>query len=129
MHWHYCLGHSAFMMLKALAIIRIFPCCLAKAQTPMCPACSFAKIHQEPWRTKGQHKGNVRKRITRPGQCVSVDQQESSQAGFFAQLKGRLTRNQYTATNNLCGSLLRFEVHPFYDSGDISGNSLCKRML
>ena len=46
LHWHYHLGHSAFKMLKALAIIRILPHCLAKTHTPMCPAYSFAKMYQ-----------------------------------------------------------------------------------
>ena len=49
LHWHYYLGHSPFKMLKTLAIIGILPCCLAKVQTPICPACSFAKVHQKPW--------------------------------------------------------------------------------
>ena len=60
----------------------------------MCPACNFAKMHQKPWQTKGQHKGKIGKKITRPGQHVSMDQHESSQVEVFAQLKGRLTRKQ-----------------------------------
>ena len=98
LHWHYHLGHSWFKMLTALAIIEILPCCLAKVHTPMWPACSFVKMHQKPWQTNGQHEGKIGKRITRPGQCVSVDQQKPCQVGFFAQLKGRLTRKKYTAT-------------------------------
>ena len=93
LHWHYPLVYSPFKILKALAIIGILPYHLAKAQTPMCPACSFAKMHQRPWRTKSQHKRKIGKRITRPSQHVSIDQQELSQVGFFAQLKERLTKN------------------------------------
>ena len=73
LHWHYCLGYSLFKMLKALVIIGILPCCLAKAHTSMCPACSFAKMHQKPCQTKGQHKRKIGKKITKPGHCVSVD--------------------------------------------------------
>jgi hypothetical protein len=34
---------------------------------------------------------------TKAGQCVSVDQLISTQVGFIAQLKGSLTKKQYTA--------------------------------
>jgi hypothetical protein len=34
---------------------------------------------------------------TSPGQMLSVDQLESSAAGFISQLKGRLTRSKYKA--------------------------------
>ena len=40
LHRHYCLGYSPFKMFKALAIVEILPCHLARAQTPMCSACS-----------------------------------------------------------------------------------------
>jgi hypothetical protein len=36
-------------------------------------------------------------KATYPGECVSVDQMESTQAGFVAQLKGRLTTKRYKA--------------------------------
>ncbi|KAL7476906.1 hypothetical protein ACHAW6_002742 [Cyclotella cf. meneghiniana] len=44
-----------------------------------------------PW---GQSQCNVFK-ATYPGQCTSVDQFQSSQAGFVAQLKGKLTTRRY----------------------------------
>ncbi|KAL7484859.1 hypothetical protein ACHAW6_010465, partial [Cyclotella cf. meneghiniana] len=47
-----------------------------------------------PWRTKGQNQSNVFI-ATYPGQCTSVDQFQSSQAGFVAQLKGKLTTRRY----------------------------------
>ena len=34
---------------------------------------------------------------TKPGQCVSVDQMISTQVGFFAQLKVKLTNKSYCA--------------------------------
>ena len=37
---------------------------------------------------------------TKPGQCVSVDQMISTQVGFFAQFKGRLTKKRYRAATN-----------------------------
>ena len=65
--WHYCLGNAPFKTLKSLADIGILPCHLAQAQIQMCPACRFAKMHQKPWWTKGQHKVEMGKRIVRPG--------------------------------------------------------------
>ena len=50
-----------------------------------------------PWQGKegeSDHKVFV---ATKPGQIVSVDQMISTQVGFIAQLKGGLTKQQYTA--------------------------------
>jgi hypothetical protein len=48
-----------------------------------------------PWHgreTKASHKIFV---ATKPGQCVSVDQMTSMEVGFYAQMKGKLTKKQY----------------------------------
>ncbi len=48
-----------------------------------------------PWRgkeTKSSHEVFV---ATKPGECVSVDQMTSTQLGFVAQLKGKLTKKRY----------------------------------
>jgi hypothetical protein len=42
--------------------------------------------------TKASHKGFV---ATKPGECISVAQMISTEVGFYAQLKGRLTKKQY----------------------------------
>ena len=58
----------------------------------------FAKATKRPWRTKAHHKAKLQV-ATKPGQCVSVDQLESSVLGFIGHLKGILTRKRYkTAT-------------------------------
>jgi hypothetical protein len=49
-----------------------------------------------PWRTKSKSNNPVHE-ATYPGECVSVDQLQSTQAGFFAQLKGRLTTRRYNS--------------------------------
>jgi hypothetical protein len=59
----------------------------------MCAACQYGKATRKPWRTKG--KGRSIKVATVLGECVSVDQLESRQIGFVAQLKGRLTLGRY----------------------------------
>jgi hypothetical protein len=48
------------------------------------------------WQTSKSNSGEIYQ-ATRPGECVSVDQLQSMQAGFIAQLKGRLTTRRYTA--------------------------------
>jgi hypothetical protein len=48
-----------------------------------------------PWcgkETKASHKVFI---ATKPGQCVSVDQMTSSEVGFYAQMKGKLTKKCY----------------------------------
>jgi hypothetical protein len=50
-----------------------------------------------PWQTKGNKSGKQVFKATRPGQVVSVDQMISTQPGFVAQLKGKLTVQCYKA--------------------------------
>jgi hypothetical protein len=60
----------------------------------------FGKATRRPWRTKTPANAisHVRQ-ITKPGDCVSVDQLESTTLGLIAQLKGRPTVRRYrTAT-------------------------------
>jgi hypothetical protein len=48
-----------------------------------------------PWQgkeTKADHEVFV---TTKPGECVLVDQKTSMEVGFFAQLKGELTKKRY----------------------------------
>ena len=65
---------------------------------PKCPGCLYGKAVKRPWKTAtayGQIQPTIA--ITRPGQCVSVNQLESSTPGFIAQIKGIPTRNRYRA--------------------------------
>jgi hypothetical protein len=48
-----------------------------------------------PWRgkeTKASHEVFI---ATKPGECISVDQMASTEVGFFAQMKGKLTKRRY----------------------------------
>ncbi len=48
-----------------------------------------------PWQgkeTKANHKVFV---VTRPGECILVDQMTSLEVGFYAQPKGKLTKKRY----------------------------------
>ena len=51
---------------------------------------------RRPWRAKPTSNGNRKIfKTTKSGQCVSVDQMESTEQGFIAQLKGKLTKRRY----------------------------------
>ena len=60
---------------------------------PFCLTCAYSIATRKPWKYKnGQSK---LKETTEPGQCVSVDNVESSTAGCVAQVKGSLTNKRY----------------------------------
>ena len=63
---------------------------------PVCKACIYGKMTRQPWRVKGQTSNiNNFRRAKSPGETVSVDQLESPEPGFIAQLKGKLTTQCY----------------------------------
>ena len=95
MHWHCLLGHLSFPNLKILVQIGKIPKHLANMLPPVCTGCAFGAMTQVPRR--GEEEAKAVFKETNPGQCVSVYQIISTQAGFFAQLKGRLTKKRYRA--------------------------------
>jgi hypothetical protein len=51
-----------------------------------------------PWHgkeTKASHKVFI---ATKPGECISVNQMASTEVGFFAKMKGKLTKRRYRCT-------------------------------
>jgi hypothetical protein len=96
LRWHHRLGHLPFSMLKALAKNGEIPKKFEKIKEPRCAGCLFGKMTKVPWRTRSRTSSKVHE-ASYPGECVSVDQMESTQAGFVAQLKGRLTTKRYKA--------------------------------
>ena len=99
LRWHYRLGHLAFSKLKQLALAGEIPKHLAKVTPPACAGCLYGTMTKIPWRSKISKKDQDNKsevfEAVVPGQCVSVDQMVSTQLGFFAQMKGRLTKKRY----------------------------------
>ena len=93
MRWHYRLGHLSFKKLARLAEKGYIPKKLAKVRAPKCAGCIYGKMHRVPWRTKAQPKEIFTAKT--PGQCISVDQMESSTVGFVGQGKGKLTKDRY----------------------------------
>ncbi len=95
MRWHFRLGHLSFPKLKQLALDGKIPKKLAKVLPPKCASCLFGAMTKLPWQgkeTKADHKVFI---ATKPGECASVDQRTSTEVGFYAQLKGKLTKKHY----------------------------------
>jgi len=95
MRWHYRLGHLTFAKLKQLALNGEIPKKLVKIKPPKCAGCLFGSMTKIPWRgkeTKASHEVFI---ATKPGECVSVNQMASTEVGFFAQMKGKLTKRRY----------------------------------
>ena len=114
MRWHYRLGHLPFSKLQLLAQLGEIPKRLAKVVAPKCAGCIFAAMTKVPW--KGKEDQCHIFTATKPGECVSIDQMISTQVGFIAQLKGKLTRDRYKAATIFVDhfSRLRF-VHLMRD--------------
>jgi hypothetical protein len=67
---------------------------MLKLKPPKCAGCLFGAMTKLPWHSKesASHEIFV---ATKLEVIVSVDQMESSEVGFFAQLKGSLTKKRY----------------------------------
>jgi hypothetical protein len=88
-YWHTKLGHLSKGRMQQLAKRGAIPRHLAKIDPPLCVACIHGKATKKPWRTKTS-PSKMPKIASSPGQCISVDQMESSTAGFIGQLKGAI---------------------------------------
>jgi hypothetical protein len=95
LYWHTKLGHLSKTRMQKLAKRGAIPKSLAKLDPPMCVACIHGKATKKPWRTKA-NPAKTPKIVTIPGECVAVDQMESSTAGLIGQLRGAmLTKLRY----------------------------------
>jgi hypothetical protein len=95
LRWHYRLGHISFARLHKMAKRGDLPRKLLDVKIPLCAACQYGKMTRKAWRSKTPNKQKKTWVATAPGQCVSVDQLESTTLGFIAQLKGKLTTQRY----------------------------------
>jgi hypothetical protein len=95
LHWHHKLGHSSFHKLRLMAAKGDISKRLTTCKVPMCTACLFGKATKRPWRTKAAPNKIKIRTITKPGDCVSVDQIESTTPGLVGQMKGYLTTKRY----------------------------------
>ncbi len=118
MRWHYRLGHLTFAKLKQLALNGEIPKKLAQLPPPKCAGCLFGAMTKIPWRGKESISSHEIFVATKPGETVSVDQMVSTEVGFFAQLKGGLTKKRYRCCTIFVDhySRLRFVHHQVDDS-------------
>ena len=68
---------------------------LAGCKVPKCAGCLYGKMTRKAWRTKQTPSRVAPAPINAPGDCVSVDQLESTSPGFIGQMKGALTNKRY----------------------------------
>ncbi len=118
MQWYYHLGHMSFPKLKQLALNSKILKKLTKVLPPKCGDCLFCAMTKLPWQgkeTKSNHKVFI---ATKPGECVLVNQMTSREVGFFALLKGKLTKKRYKSATIFVDhfSHLQF-VHSQLDNG------------
>jgi hypothetical protein len=95
MQWHYHLSHLTFPKLKQLALNGKNTKKLAKVLPPKCASCLFGKMTKLPWQGKETMANHEVFVATKTGECILVDQMTSTEVGFFAQLKGKLTKKRY----------------------------------
>jgi Reverse transcriptase (RNA-dependent DNA polymerase)/GAG-pre-integrase domain len=93
--WHHRLAHISFHRLQKMAQRGQLPAHLGKCRVPTCQACMYGKMTRKPWRNRTVKNHKIFGSVTSPGECVSVDQLESSLPGLIGQLKGRPTLRRY----------------------------------
>ena len=94
LHYHHRFGHASMSKLRKMAKAGVMPRRLGKCSVPLCSSCLYGKATRRPWRTKGKRQ-HIARTVTRPGQCVSIDQMESPTPGLIAQLRGIPTKKRY----------------------------------
>jgi hypothetical protein len=96
LRWHYRMVHTSFAKLKLMAALGILPRMLSTVQPPKCAGFICGAMTKKPRRTKADSYKVKTVVVRGPGDCVSVDQLDSSTPGLVAQLKGILTKRRYT---------------------------------
>jgi hypothetical protein len=97
LYWHIRLSHLSFARLIWMAKWGLLPKRIAKCKPPICSGCLFGRMTRKPWRTKAQ-PGATPKQATQPGECVSIDQLDSTTPGLIGQLGGGIpTIKRYNA--------------------------------
>ena len=95
LHWYDKLGRLSFYKLQIMASNGDITRELSLFRVPLCYACLFGKATKRAWRRKDTIDRIHGQRVTKPGDCVSVDQLQSPILGFVGHMKGCLTRVRY----------------------------------
>jgi hypothetical protein len=93
--WHNWLSHVSMARLQRMAKHGDLPKELATCKTPICQSCAYGNQTKKPWRSRSLKEHGKLADIQGPGDCVSVDQLESSTLGLVGQMKGKLTKSRY----------------------------------
>jgi hypothetical protein len=98
MRWHYRLGHLPFLKLKQLALNGEIPKKLAKVKPPKCAGYLFGAMTKIPWYGK-KNQGFLLSLYHNQAKGVRLHQlngqMTSTEVGFYAQMKGKLTKKHY----------------------------------
>jgi hypothetical protein len=72
---------------------------LANCADPLCTtSCIYGQMTRRPWRTRAEPPNIAQQRkVTQPGDCVSIDQMESPVSGLVAQMKGIPMKARYNS--------------------------------
>ena len=84
MRCHLQCSHMPFGILMQAAKQGLLPKNIIAKEHPPCPSCLYRRSTRRPWRTKTPH-GTIAPLATKPGECVSINQMESSTPGLLAQ--------------------------------------------
>lgn len=93
--WHHRLNHMPHKRMMAMAKRRLLPRAILQVRPPRCAACLIGKATKTPWRTKATYQQGRLPQVNRPGDCISVDQLQSTTPGLIAQLRGFITKDRY----------------------------------
>ena len=95
--WHWKLGHANMRWIQALASVPILPTRagsrMSSCERPLCTACQLSKQSRRTRAGTGKHASGtsqaIRGNSEAPGECVSLDQYQSSFPGRLAHTKGK----------------------------------------
>ena len=95
MYWHHRLNHLSYTRMFKIVKAGMLPSALANVRPPRCTSCLLGKATRRPWRTKSSPTKQTTPTITAPGDCISVDQLQSTTPGLIAQMRGFTTKSRY----------------------------------
>ncbi len=105
--WHQRLSHMHFGIIQDLARQGRLPKALATCDAPLCKSCQYGKAHRRPVAPPGKARP-IDSDNLQPGDCVSVDQLESSEPGYVDIYSGKPTTARYHAASLYTDHASRF---------------------
>jgi hypothetical protein len=107
LRWHQRLSHLNFAQLQHLSRQGRLPKALANCEPPICKSCQYGKAHRRPVAPPGKAQP-IDSNNLHPGDCVSVDQIESSEPGYVDVHTGKPTNAKYHAASLYTDHASRF---------------------